>query len=405
MPLPNWLRSTTQMNFTRRALTIADMRMENVAKWAARAALAVVACAFAISFAAIKWVAEENGIEPRWLAWFFPLVIDLPSLIASALTVALHDRKFHIRLYAWSVLAVFIALSWACNAVHALSIMAKGENGFVKLLADLLNIPTNSAFLLGLVLLFALIPPVGVVLGVHLWAYALRNSAAADQRADGKTTKQQTQTKQQTKTDPGTERSGKTDPGKQQTAPGKTATTTFTTAANAPGTAPATEGNGSIGRHSAPADHAENAPESAPETAPATETKRSGPKRSAGHPARTLIDFEWERSDEEITSKPGNDWKVAAREIIRAAWQIDPDSINAADVSRELGDPVVPGTMRKWIAASIKELTAWPLYTETGAEVPTDRAALRAELHAADPNPDEDLDTRTADDKRAVNVA
>jgi hypothetical protein len=439
--LPGWLRSRPQI--TRRALTIADMRMENVAKWSARAALAVVVCAFAISFAAIKWVAEENGIEPGWLAWLFPLVIDLPSLIASALTVALHDRKFHIRLYAWSVLLVFIALSWACNAVHALATMSEGKNGFVRLLADLLNIPANDPWLIGLVLLFALIPPVGVVLGVHLWAYALRHSAAADQRADGKPAK--TSGKQQTapKIDPGTERSGqqtktapetKPEPTKQKAAPAEEKT------------APAVETTAPPARHAAPVAEpeivpaaAETAPESAP--APVAIAPRSGPKRSGG-PARTLIDFAWAKSDAEITAKPGSDWKVPAREMVRSIWESDPAAVNAAQIGRELGNPATEAPIRKLVKASVEELEAWPhwttdaaepvaeVYDQTADELDSEvdetaadsenvqvsedpagddeRDAIRAELHAADPPEDAEADAQVgteASDREPVGVA
>lgn len=176
------------MNAVRRSLTIADLRMETVAKWSGRAALAVGVFAFAISFAQIKWVAEENGIQPQWLAWLFPFLIDLPSLAASALTVALHDRPFRVRLYAWLVLGFFSAVSWICNGVHALSVMAENNNSFVRLIAELTASSPTNGWLIALVLAFAGIPPIGIVLGVHLWAYALRHSQGADQRVEAPVT-------------------------------------------------------------------------------------------------------------------------------------------------------------------------------------------------------------------------
>lgn len=155
---------------TRKALTVRDLRMEDVARLAAGGALFVVAASFIYSFAQIKWVSDQLGVEAPWLSWLFPLIIDAPALVASALTVALHDRPLRVRQWAWTVLVLFTSASWACNAVHALTfssidVLDGGPAGDV------------------LVVLMAGFAPVGVVLGVHLWAFALRWSPTADQRA------------------------------------------------------------------------------------------------------------------------------------------------------------------------------------------------------------------------------
>lgn len=154
---------------TRKPPTVADLRMENVARLAAGAALFVVAASFTYSFAQVKWVSDQLGVAPDWLSWLFPLIIDAPALVASALSVALHNRPLRVRQYTWTVLAVFTAASWACNAIHALTFSA----------IDVLAGPAGVA----LIVLIAGFPPVGVVLGVHLWAFALRHSPGADQRA------------------------------------------------------------------------------------------------------------------------------------------------------------------------------------------------------------------------------
>jgi hypothetical protein len=153
----------------RTALTVADLRMETVARLAAGAALFVVAASFTYSFAQIKWVSDQLGVEQGWLSYLFPLIIDAPALVASALTVALHTRPIRVRQYAWTVLVLFTAASWACNAIHALTFSS----------IDVLAGPAGNV----LVVLIAGFPPVGVVLGVHLWAFALRHSPGADQRA------------------------------------------------------------------------------------------------------------------------------------------------------------------------------------------------------------------------------
>lgn len=148
--------------------TVAELRMEMVARVSAGAALVVVVASFAYSFAQIKWVADQLGGEPAWLAYAFPFIIDLPALVASALTVALHDRPMRQRAYAWTILIFFTALSWLANAVHALQHATLLE-----------TVPGN----LGIALVIALagFPPVGVVLGMHIWAYALRHSARAEE--------------------------------------------------------------------------------------------------------------------------------------------------------------------------------------------------------------------------------
>lgn len=159
------------MNAARKSVTIADLRMEMVAKIAAVLGLAVVVFAFAYSFFQIKWVSDQIGVDHAWLSYFFPFIIDLPSVVASALTVALHDREFKVRSYAWSILIVFTSLSWMCNAIHAVEKAA---------IPDLIPGPWGII----LTVLISGIPPFGVVLGMHLWAYALRHSAGADQRAE-----------------------------------------------------------------------------------------------------------------------------------------------------------------------------------------------------------------------------
>lgn len=383
--LPRWLhRQVETVAAHRRTMTIADIRMEAVAKWSGRAALLVGLFAFAISFMQIKWVAEELGTSPRWLSWLFPMLIDLPSLVASSLTVALHNRRYRVRLYAWLVLTFFSLASWACNGVHALSTLAEGNNRFVVLIADLTGVDQHSGWLIALVLAFAAIPPIGIVLGVHLWAYALRHSVGADQRADGKALK--TGGKQKTeKTDPGTaDRSGQ-----QQTAPG-----TKTVPDDGEKTAP--PGETAPGRHTAPP---------VEETAPAAGTgpKRSGPKRSGG-PARTLIGFTWKTPNDQFKDKDA--WKLDAREIVRSTWETDPGAVNAAEINRELGNPVTGGTMRKLVAPTIAELEAWPHFTMDGEvdDAMDSGLDIRRELHAADPPAAEDDSTRV-DDRRHVGVA
>jgi hypothetical protein len=162
------------MNAARKqTLTIADLRMEMVAKIAAAFGLIVVVASFAFSFAQLQWIAASLGVHPWALSFLFPFIIDMPSVVASALTVALHDREFRVRAYAWSILIVFTSLSWMCNAIHAVD---KAD----KLFAIIPSYPLA----LALVILISGIPPIGVVLGMHLWAYALRHSSGADQRSE-----------------------------------------------------------------------------------------------------------------------------------------------------------------------------------------------------------------------------
>lgn len=147
---------------------VLDFRMERIAKVSAYIALAVVAASFTYSYAQIKWVSDQLGASPAQLSYLFPFIIDLPALIASALTVALHDRPMRQRVYAWSILATFTTLSWVCNAVHAVShspLIAQWQHA-------------GWAYLL--VVVIAGFPPIGVVLGMHMWAYALRHSPASD---------------------------------------------------------------------------------------------------------------------------------------------------------------------------------------------------------------------------------
>lgn len=156
----------------RRTLDIRDLRMEMVARVAAGAALIVVLASFAYSFAAMKWVSDQLGADPEVLSYAFPFIIDLPALVASGLTVALHDRSIEVRRYAWSILVLFTSLSWVCNALHAVA-----HSTITATVPD----PYGTL----LVIVVAGFPPLGVVLGMHLWAFALRHSAGADLRADG----------------------------------------------------------------------------------------------------------------------------------------------------------------------------------------------------------------------------
>lgn len=161
------------MSTARRTVaTLADLRMEMVARVAAGAALVVVLASFAYSFAQITWVSEWALSPQAWaLNLLLPFIIDLPALVASALTVALHDRPVRLRAYAWSVLVVFTSASWVCNAVHAVvhsQLPARAGHAWWSYL---------------LVVVIAGFPPIGVVLGMHLWSFALRWSAAADARA------------------------------------------------------------------------------------------------------------------------------------------------------------------------------------------------------------------------------
>lgn len=149
-----------------RTPSIADLRMEMVARIAGALGLVVVVASFAYSFAQIKWVADQLGGNPPWLSLAFPFIIDLPAVVASALTVALHDRPFRQRIYAWSILVLFTALSWLSNAVHALfhsSLVHEIGGGWGQFVT----------------VLIAGFPPIGLVLGMHVWAYALRHSERA----------------------------------------------------------------------------------------------------------------------------------------------------------------------------------------------------------------------------------
>lgn len=220
-----------------------------------------------------------------------------------------------------------------------------------------------------------------------------------------------------------------------ETAPKPTATAPATdrsAPATAPATAPAAAPSApepATGRHAAPPE--QTAPATAPQSAPRTDPEpeeqktgsRSGPRRSAG-PARRLIGFTWERSDADLTAKPGTEWKAAAREYVRSVWESDPAAVNAAAIRRELAPEVTEAPVRKLVSASVKELEAWPHWESLdgagGAEETTeqepaadpaadvDRSALRRELHAADPG-DTDDDTAAeqveVEDKQPAHVA
>lgn len=154
-----------------RAPTRADVRMEMVARLGAAIALFVVVASFAYSYAQIRWVSLMLGAEPAWLSYLYPLIIDGPALVASGLTIALHDRQsLRQRAYGWTVLTVFVTISWAANAAHAVTH------------SRLPAIAGGAWWSYALVVAFAGFAPLGFVLGVHLWAYALRHSVAADQR-------------------------------------------------------------------------------------------------------------------------------------------------------------------------------------------------------------------------------
>lgn len=404
------------MNAVRRpTITIADLRMDMVARIAGGAALFILAAAFAISFFAIKWVADEMGIEPWILAWLFPLVIDLPSLIASALTVALHDRPFRVRFYAWSVLGIFILLSWACNAVHALSIVAEGNNRFVVLLGELTGSPSNAPWLVALVLVFAAIPPVGVVLGVHLWAYSLRHAMSADRRADDGTLVASARTKQakprrlrlllaSLKRSKTPEETNTTD---QQTKPEKT-------------------------------------DERSPER---TETETTGRHAKTERPAEPE---KTERSPERPAAEPEREleaWEVKARALFDDAVRSQADrplaeqeKPSAAAIAREVNPPVNAQNFRKRVAAWWKEYQDNPASIAAAAsdipvdiaadnpaadsenpqvseapepdktpdetEAADDREALREELHIADPDDDDTpVDAEPVEDRQPATVA
>lgn len=175
----------------RKNVTLADIRMEFVAKVASRLGIAVVSAAFIYSYANLWWLSEKLG-SPHWaLSLLFPFIIDGPSVVASALTVALHDRPFRSRLYAWSVLCVFTGLSWLCNSIHAVEKSTIGD-----------IVPGRWGVVLTVA--FAGIPPIGVVLGMHLWAYALRMSVAADTRAEAPVVTKQTKRPPEPETKPET---------------------------------------------------------------------------------------------------------------------------------------------------------------------------------------------------------
>ncbi|MEQ7008436.1 hypothetical protein ABN028_19880 [Actinopolymorpha sp. B17G11] len=166
----------------KKGTSLSDLRMEMVAQVGAFGALVIVAASFIYSFWNIKWVAEQLGpAEPppgtAWLPFLFPFIIDVPALVASILIVALHGKARIHRIYAWVVLVVFITASWVCNGVHAVTysqIIVRAEGEWWSY---------------ALVVLIAGFPPIGVVLGMHMWAYALRHSQAAEAPVPASTAK------------------------------------------------------------------------------------------------------------------------------------------------------------------------------------------------------------------------
>lgn len=321
------------MNAARKqTLTIADLRMEMVAKIAAAFGLIVVVASFAFSFAQLQWIAASLGVHPWWLSFLFPFIIDMPSVVASALTVALHDREFRVRAYAWSILIVFTSLSWMCNAIHAVD---KAD----KLFAIIPSYPLA----LALVILISGIPPIGVVLGMHLWAYALRHSSGADQRSEVTATIEQQ---------------------------------------NKPRTAPAPK------------------PKSAPAPATAANTPAPATRPAEPAPAPARVEAPAARADDDQAARSIEEVvREIARQMIAEDDSRKPDG---TEVRRRAGltrdDKPVPQTTRTWILDEYRQHLA------ARDDARDTRVDLRTEVRIADP-PARD-DTEDAHPARhAANVA
>ena len=141
-----------------------DIRMERVALVAAWGAAVIAVAATAYSYAQVKWVSEQLDPAWPWLSWLFPVIVDVPLLVFSLLSLALHDRRERlVRAYAWAGLLLFAGLSWLCNATHGLHYarlrdLAPGAWGTV------------------LTLVVSALPTLGLVAGPHVAVVILRLS-------------------------------------------------------------------------------------------------------------------------------------------------------------------------------------------------------------------------------------
>lgn len=71
---------------------------------------------FVLSYEALWTLAIDSEVN-FWLAWLWPLTLDFFVLVAS-LSILRNSLNGHPRLYAWTLVVVFTALSIVFNAIH-----------------------------------------------------------------------------------------------------------------------------------------------------------------------------------------------------------------------------------------------------------------------------------------------
>lgn len=71
---------------------------------------------FVLSYEALWTLAIDSQVN-FWLAWLWPLTLDFFVLVAS-LSILRNSLNGHSRLYAWTLVVVFTALSIVFNAIH-----------------------------------------------------------------------------------------------------------------------------------------------------------------------------------------------------------------------------------------------------------------------------------------------
>lgn len=71
---------------------------------------------FVLSYEALWTLAIDSEVT-WWLAWLWPLTLDFFVLVAS-LSILRNSLNGHSRLYAWTLVVVFTALSIVFNAIH-----------------------------------------------------------------------------------------------------------------------------------------------------------------------------------------------------------------------------------------------------------------------------------------------
>lgn len=81
--------------------------------------LAVIAAGFALSFDAIGAVGRASRIRAE-LAWLLPMAVDGAMAVGTVAAVVVR-RLGQSNLYPWTVVLVNVAISVACNALHAYS--------------------------------------------------------------------------------------------------------------------------------------------------------------------------------------------------------------------------------------------------------------------------------------------